>query len=364
MGSSYCWQQNDTTSFCADTVPPELLADDLVAVGPSQALEVRGDAEQVRIAVLGYPLEPYERVGRVDLQDGNGTLPETPGRYVIEVSASWPQGDRSFYLGIEVGDDTDDAPVSPDPEPLGSIEVATPAAGDTVTSPVTIAGTADVFEATVSIQILDATNNVIADTYATATCGSGCRGDFSIDVPFSVGSPQRGVIRVFEVSAENGKAMNVVRIPVTLAPGVDPVAEAVEGTWQDADGTPLPDGTDAADDFALVIHTLEGPDHCGWTSVTFLHLGWPLGTRTEPPGDFRQYLRDPQGVLRERLVTPFGADGAFPADAEPTGFHRGGWELWTAPSDVDEAVYVVEGDPRAGGTWERWPRTTEIVACD
>jgi hypothetical protein len=70
---------------------------------------------------------------------------------------------------------------------------------------VTISGTADVFEATVSIRILDATNNTLADTFATATCGTGCRGDYTIDVPFSVNTPQPGVIQVFEVSAKDGR---------------------------------------------------------------------------------------------------------------------------------------------------------------
>ena len=99
------------------------------------------------------------------------------------------------------------------------IEVLTPAPDARVSSPVTVSGTADVFEATVSIRILDANNNVIADTFTTATCGSGCRGDFAIKVPFSVGAEQRGVIQVFEVSAQDGSRINVVRIPVTLVPG-------------------------------------------------------------------------------------------------------------------------------------------------
>jgi hypothetical protein len=252
-----------------------------------------------------------------------------------------------------------------EPRDLDPIDVTTPARGNEVTSPVTIAGTADVFEATVSIEIRDQTNNVIAETFATATCGTGCRGDFSVDVRYSVGQAQAGEIRVFEVSAMDGKPNNVVRIPVTLLPGDDdPVAAAVEGVWSDADGTPLPDGTDASTDFGLVMQVTEGPDHCGWTSVTFMNLGWPLGTQTEPPGDFRQYVRDPDGVLSTSVRTPFGSDDELPADVAPSGFGRGDWELWTAPSDVADAVYVVNGDPRAGGTWERWPRAVDIIGCD
>lgn len=245
--------------------------------------------------------------------------------------------------------------------PLAPIEVTTPARGDTVTSPVTIAGTADVFEATVSIEIRDSVNNVVAETFATATCGSGCRGEFSVEVPYSVGTSQPGEIFVYEVSAADGKRINVVRIPVTLEPGADdPVAAELEGTWTDADGNPVPDGDDPTDDFALTLHTLEGPDHCGWTSSTFLHVAWPLGS-TSAAGDFRQYVRDPQGVLSDHLRSSDSVE--LPADAAPTGFRRGSWELW-AGSDADDALYAVNGDPEAGGTWERFARAPQPILCD
>jgi len=103
--------------------------------------------------------------------------------------------------------------------PLGPIDVQAPTRGAVVTSPVTISGTADVFEAVVSVRILDAAHNPIADTVTMATCGSGCRGDYSVHVPYSVDTEQRGVILVFEVSAKDGSMINIVRIPVTLVPG-------------------------------------------------------------------------------------------------------------------------------------------------
>jgi Immunoglobulin-like domain of bacterial spore germination len=125
--------------------------------------------------------------------------------------------------------------------PLGPIDVQAPPRGAVVTSPVTINGTADVFEATVSIRIIDAVNNPIAQTITMATCGTGCRGDFSVDVPFSVDTEQTGVIQVFEVSAKDGSMIHVVRIHVTLVPGGDdPVATAVEGVWCDPYGDGCP----------------------------------------------------------------------------------------------------------------------------
>jgi germination protein M len=98
------------------------------------------------------------------------------------------------------------------------IVVTSPAPGDEVTSPVTVEGTANVFEATVSMRILDLAGNGLAATFATATCGTGCRGDFSKKVEFDVSERQDGVIKVFEESAEDGGPFHVVSVPVILLP--------------------------------------------------------------------------------------------------------------------------------------------------
>ena len=91
-----------------------------------------------------------------------------------------------------------------------------------VTSPVTIAGNADVFEATVNIRVLDGNGEVIAESFAMATCGTGCRGDFSTQVDVPIDAEQPGTIQVFEYSAKDGSMINTVEIPVTLVPDVVP----------------------------------------------------------------------------------------------------------------------------------------------
>jgi hypothetical protein len=101
-------------------------------------------------------------------------------------------------------------------ESLPWILVETPGIDDRVSSPVRIEGTADVFEAVVSIAILDANGKVIASTFTMATCGTGCRGTYSTDVRYDVSETQPGTIKVFEVSAKDGSEINVVEIPVTL----------------------------------------------------------------------------------------------------------------------------------------------------
>ena len=100
-----------------------------------------------------------------------------------------------------------------------AIVVKQPASGDEVVSPVTISGTANVFEATVYVRILDRDGFEVAARFTTATCGSGCRGEFSTELSFFVERTQDGTIEVFEPSAEDGSPINVVTVPVVLVAG-------------------------------------------------------------------------------------------------------------------------------------------------
>jgi hypothetical protein len=101
---------------------------------------------------------------------------------------------------------------------LPPILVQRPLIGAQVSSSVTISGTANVFEATVSFAILDADGNEIASGFTMATCGTGCRGAYSTTVGFTVEGAQAGTVRVFEASAKDGRPINVVDIPVVLVP--------------------------------------------------------------------------------------------------------------------------------------------------
>jgi hypothetical protein len=144
-------------------------------------------AARLRQAQVLFTLTQFPTVSRVGFQvDGE--------------PAGWPVG-RDEYDGL-----------------LPPIVVTSVAIGDRVSSPVTVAGTANTFEATVSMRILDAAGNPVATTFTTATCGSGCRGDYSTALSYRLGSEQRGTLQVYEVSAEDGSRIHVVEIPVTLAP--------------------------------------------------------------------------------------------------------------------------------------------------
>lgn len=99
---------------------------------------------------------------------------------------------------------------------LPAITVESPVIGRRVSSPITVSGTANVFEATVSIRILDEDGTKIAESFDTATCGTGCRGDYSDKVPYEVDHDQPGTVMVFESSAQDGSPIHVQKIPVTL----------------------------------------------------------------------------------------------------------------------------------------------------
>jgi len=113
---------------------------------------------------------------------------------------------------------------------LQPILVDSPAIGAVVRSPVTIGGIANVFEATVSYEITTASGDVLADGFTNATCGTGCWGDYTVEVPYTLETETEGFVTVFADSPQDGSRINVVSYPVTLMPGEggEPPAAAPE----------------------------------------------------------------------------------------------------------------------------------------
>jgi germination protein M len=103
---------------------------------------------------------------------------------------------------------------------LPVITVETPAQGARVTSPARVSGSANVFEANVTVQVLDGSGKEVGRTFTTATCGTGCRGTYSTLAAFKVDREQRGTIVVHDDDAAGtGTPPHVVRVPVVLVPG-------------------------------------------------------------------------------------------------------------------------------------------------
>ena len=102
---------------------------------------------------------------------------------------------------------------------LPAIVVERPTPGQRAGNPVLVSGTADVFEANVTVRILDARGRELARTFTTATCGTGCRGTFSLSAPYAVDEEQAGTVVVQDDDAAGaGRPPHEVRIPVVLVP--------------------------------------------------------------------------------------------------------------------------------------------------
>ncbi|MFC4021547.1 Gmad2 immunoglobulin-like domain-containing protein [Micromonospora sp. GCM10011542] len=157
------------------------------------------------------------------ITDGVATVPPGPAdgqpasRRLREAQVVWTLTQFPTVRQVRFGAA---APVSrPDyADLLPPIVVTGPTAGQPVTSPLTVTGTADVFEATVSVRVLDATGRELATGFTTASCGSGCRGDYRVVITWRSTREQRGTIEVYEVSPRDGSRVHTVAVPVTLLP--------------------------------------------------------------------------------------------------------------------------------------------------
>jgi germination protein M len=104
-------------------------------------------------------------------------------------------------------------------ELLPAILVVSPRIGEAVGNPVTVSGSANVFEANVTVEVVDSAGHVVGKEFTTATCGTGCRGTFSVTIPYVVDAAQRGTIVVHDDDAAGtGQPPHEVKIPVVLQP--------------------------------------------------------------------------------------------------------------------------------------------------
>lgn len=101
---------------------------------------------------------------------------------------------------------------------LPAILVETPVANTFAVSPLTVAGSASVFEANVSLRVEDESGRTLGKAFATALEGAPGRGPFEATIEFEVDEPTSGVLVAFEASAADGSETNVVRVPLRLCP--------------------------------------------------------------------------------------------------------------------------------------------------
>ena len=175
------------------------VADQRAVVDLSEEFESGGGSLSVsaRLAQVVYTLTQFPTVDVVEFR--------VAGR-AVDVFSS-----EGIVLDHPVGRDAYE-----DLTPL--ILVEAPAPGDEVGSPIRVTGTANTFEATFQLALLDADGQVVAEQTVQATSGSGMRGTFDTTIWFGtdIDQTQSGTLQAFEYSARDGSVVNLVEIPLTL----------------------------------------------------------------------------------------------------------------------------------------------------
>ncbi len=198
-----------STSIPAGTELLGYTVDNTRAQGPGRAtLDLSADFEagggsfsmMGRLAQLVYTATQFAEIDEVEFQiEGEPVAVFSAEGIVLD----GPQT-RDDYTGI-----------------LPLILVESPLPGAVVSSPITIAGISNTFEANLQYRLETRGGSVIASGFTTATCGTGCWGDYAVAFDYGLAERTDGYVVVFESSAEDGRPVNVVRVPVVI--------EAAEG---------------------------------------------------------------------------------------------------------------------------------------
>ena len=162
-------------------------------------------------ALLGARAFDLTIAGGVATVTGLGTLSHEGQAEIVATLTQFPtvqavelDGKRLTRLDIE--------DVTP------QILVESPLPDAPVASPFRVTGTANTFEASLFVDILDRDGNTLSHKLVTATSGSGTRGTFDAEVSFDSADSQPGTLYAYESSAEDGRPIHEVRVPLTLLP--------------------------------------------------------------------------------------------------------------------------------------------------
>jgi hypothetical protein len=102
---------------------------------------------------------------------------------------------------------------------LPSIFVDSPGFGAEVTSPFTMTGVANVFEARFGYELLGPDGQILDEGFADASCGTGCWGDFAVELSYDLPQSAMGELVVYTNSPRDGSRTDEVRYEVTLVVG-------------------------------------------------------------------------------------------------------------------------------------------------
>jgi hypothetical protein len=181
----------------------------VVTVDLTSEFVTGGDAasERARLAQLVYTVTQFSGIGGMHLRVDGAHQAVFPGDGLVIPPFLTPQSMNFTSL-------------------VPPIIVTSPLPGQTVSAPFTIRGVADVFEAALNYRVLDAAGRTLSSGSSSASCGTGCVGAFSFEVPeLGVSRPQAGTLVVFDSDPSGIPSKTVVvRVPVRLSPLYDVAA--------------------------------------------------------------------------------------------------------------------------------------------
>lgn len=152
---------------------------------------------RARVAQVVFTLTQFPTVTRVQFQ--------------VEGNTATTFSSEGLLLGSPVGrgDQSDLLP---------PVFVENPAVGDTVHSPLHLAGTSGVAGSTIHLQLVDATGKTVIDRQVPTTPGNGARSAFDARIAYATGSTGAGTVTVVAVSTTDGTRTGQVVVPLTVAP--------------------------------------------------------------------------------------------------------------------------------------------------
>jgi spore germination protein GerM len=99
---------------------------------------------------------------------------------------------------------------------LPPIFVDRPAWGEVVASPIEVSGLSNVFEAVSQVMLTDDDGAALFEDTVMASCGTGCWGEWSIEIPYEVDRDELGALIVWEFSAQDGSRIHIREYPIQL----------------------------------------------------------------------------------------------------------------------------------------------------
>jgi hypothetical protein len=154
----------------------------------------------------------------------SGTQTATATHSPAASATSTPQATATATPTATVANTATTSPIAnvcqtnPSPATSDQTVVNQPQPGAQVTSPVTVSGQINAFEAQFNIAIKDAAGNDIATVPDVFASQGQTLAPFSTTVPFTVASQTPACLWVFDLSQMSGLPVQVVQVPITLVP--------------------------------------------------------------------------------------------------------------------------------------------------